>query len=84
MHGGQIPVRTWVFVIFEVVREVELRWDLIAESAWSATPRVGEAMTRDPMDGLLSGRVAADRRSLAESPRHAVHDPVEKLWTACG
>jgi transposase-like protein len=61
MHGTKIPVRTWVFVFFEMcsnkngiaAREVERRYDLTAKSAWFLTQRIREAMKRDPMAGML-------------------------------
>ena len=84
MHGSHIPVRTWIFVIFEMVsskngvaaREIERKYGLTPKSAWFLTHRVREAMKRDPLAGLLSGRVVADESWYGGKPsnRHG-HDP---------
>jgi transposase-like protein len=67
-HGTKIPVRTWLFVIFEMcaskngvaAREIERKYGLTPRSAWFMAHRIREAMKREPMAGLLSGRVVAD------------------------
>lgn len=67
-HGSKIPVRTWIFVVFEMAsskngvsaREIERKYDLTAKSAWFCLHRIREAMKREPLAGLLSGRVVAD------------------------
>jgi transposase-like protein len=67
-HGTKIPVRTWVFVIFEMAaakngisaREIERKYDLTPRTAWHMLHRIREAMKRDPIAGLLTGRVVAD------------------------
>ena len=67
-HGSKIPVRTWVFVVFEMAsskngvsaREIERKYDLTPKTAWFMMHRIREAMKREPMAGLLSGRVVAD------------------------
>jgi transposase-like protein len=67
-HRTKIPVRTWLFVIFEMcaskngvaAREIERKYGLTAKSAWFMCHRIREAMKREPMTGLLSGRVVAD------------------------
>lgn len=67
-HGTKIPVRKWVFVIFEMcsskngvaAREIERKYDLTPKAAWFMLHRLREAMKRDPIAGLLSGQVAAD------------------------
>ncbi len=67
-HGTKIPVRTWIFVIFEMctskngvaAREIQRKYDLTAKSAWFMLHRIREAMRRDPLAGLLSGTVIAD------------------------
>jgi transposase-like protein len=68
MHGSKVPVRTWLFVIFEAcsskngiaAREVERKYGLCPRTAWHLLHRIREAMKREPMAGLLSGRVVAD------------------------
>jgi transposase-like protein len=67
-HGTKIPVRKWLFVIFEMcsskngvaAREIQRKYDLTEKSAWYMLHRIREAMKREPMAGLLSGRVVAD------------------------
>jgi transposase-like protein len=67
-HGTKIPVRTWLFVIFEMcsskngvaAREIERKYGLTPRSAWFMLHRIREAMKQGPMPGLLSGRVVAD------------------------
>jgi transposase-like protein len=88
MHGSKIPVRTWVLVIFDMVaskngiaaREIERRYDLSSKSAWHMMHRIREAMKRDPLAGLLSGRVVADETFYGGKPsnRHG-HKPSEHM-----
>lgn len=67
MHGTKIPVRTWVFVIFEMcaskngvsAREIERKYGLCPRSAWFLTQRIREAM-KDNGLGLFVGTVIAD------------------------
>jgi transposase-like protein len=67
-HGTKIPVRTWVFVVFEMcaskngvaARELERRYGLSPKSAWFMTHRIREAMKREPMVGMFNGIVEAD------------------------
>jgi transposase-like protein len=67
-HGTKIPVRTWIFVVFEMcaskngvsAREIERKYDLTAKSAWFMTHRIREAMRREPLAGLLTGTIVAD------------------------
>src|SRR6476619_5529004 len=62
-HGTKIPVRTWIFVVFEMcaskngvaAREIERKYDLTAKSAWFMTHRIREAMRREPLVGMLGG-----------------------------
>ena len=75
-HGSKIPVRTWVFVIFEMcsskngvsAREIERKYDLTPKTAWFMLHRIREAMKRDPMAGLLSGRIVADETWIGGKP----------------
>lgn len=80
-HGTKIPVRTWLFVIFEMcsdkngisAREVERKYELTAKSAWFMLHRIREAMKRDPLAGLLRGTVIADETWMGgmDRNRHA-------------
>jgi transposase-like protein len=84
MHRSKVPVRTWVFVIFEAcaskngisAREVERKYGLCPRTAWHLLHRIREAMAREPMAGLLAGRVVADETFYGgkASNRHG-HDP---------
>ncbi len=77
-HGSHIPVRTWVFIVFEFAsskngvsaREIERKYDLTPKSAWFAVHRIREAMKRKPLAGLLSGRVVADETWIGGAPRN--------------
>jgi transposase-like protein len=83
-HGSKVPVRTWVFVVFEMAsskngvsaREIERKYGLTPKTAWFMLHRIREAMKREPMAGLLSGRVVADETWYGGKPknRHG-HDP---------
>jgi transposase-like protein len=94
MHGSKIPVRTWVFVFFEMcsnkngiaAREVERRYDLTAKSAWFLTQRIREAMKRHPFAGLLRGTVVADETYIGGKPsnRHKAKRPAQRrlgVWS---
>jgi transposase-like protein len=80
-HGSKVPVRTWVFVIFELVsnnngisaREIERRYDLTPKTAWFVLHRLREAMKRDPFSSMFSGTVVADETWIGGNPknRHA-------------
>jgi transposase-like protein len=67
MHGTKIPVRTWVFVIFEMcaskngvsAREIERKYGLCPRSAWHLTHRIREAM-RDNGLGMFVGTIVTD------------------------
>jgi hypothetical protein len=81
MHGSHVPVRTWVFVFYEMcanknglaAREVERKYGLSPKSAWFLLHRIREAMKREPAAGLLSGVVVADETWIGGKPknRHA-------------
>ena len=84
MHGTKIPVRTWVFVIFELcsskngvaAREVERKYHLTPKTAWFLLHRIREAMRPGEPASLLTGRVVADETWVGGDPenRHG-HTP---------
>jgi transposase-like protein len=86
-HGTKIPLRKWVFVIWEMAsnkngiaaREIERKYALTPKSAWFMTQRIREAMKRQPMTGLLTGQVAVDETYIGGKPsnRHR-NDPRER------
>lgn len=75
-HGTKIPVRTWVFVVFEMAsskngvaaREIERKYGLTPKSAWFMLHRIREAMKREPMAGLLTGRLVLDETYIGGKP----------------
>lgn len=66
-HGSHIPVRTWMFVLFEMVaskngvaaREIARKYGLSVKSAWHMTQRIREAMSDNGID-LFVGTIVAD------------------------
>jgi hypothetical protein len=65
------------------VPSIERKYDLTAKSAWFMTQRIREAMKREPMAGLLTGRVVLDETFIGGRPsnrhgfkpgRPGVHD----------
>ncbi len=80
-HGTKIPVRKWVFVLFEMVsnkngvaaREIERRYDLTPKAAWFMLHRIREAMKVGPLAAALSGTIVADETWIGGDPknRHA-------------
>jgi transposase-like protein len=87
-HGTKIPVRTWCFVVFEMAsskngvaaKEIQRKYNLTAKSAWFMVHRIREAMKRDPMAGMLSGKVVVDETYIGGKPsnRHG-HDPAKNV-----
>lgn len=83
LHGSKIPVRTWVFILFEMssskngvsAREIQRKYGLTPKSAWFAAHRVREAMKRDPLAGLMTGEVESDETWIGakQKNRHKNH-----------
>src|SRR5947209_2144339 len=81
-HGTKIPVRTWLFVIFEMcsskngvsAREIERKYGLTPKSAWFMTHRIREAIKKQPLAELLSGRVVSDEMFYGARPSNR-HGP---------
>jgi transposase-like protein len=54
MHGSKVPLRIWLFVIFEMcankngigAREIERKYGVASRTAWFMTRRLREAMKR--------------------------------------
>ena len=67
-HGSKVPLKVWLLIISEMctdkngisAREIERKYNLTAKTAWYITHRIREAMKRDPVAGLLSGRIQVD------------------------
>ncbi len=75
-HGSKVPLRTWLFVVFEMAanknglaaREIERKYGVSPKTAWYMAHRVREAMkTRAPL-ALLSGTVVADEAWIGGDP----------------
>ena len=87
-HGSHIPIRTWIFVVYEMcaskngvnAREIERKYELTPKSAWYALHRIREAMKKQPLAGLLSGAVVSDETFYGGKPsnRHG-HDPSKRM-----
>lgn len=68
MHGTKIPVRTWLFVMFEIAsnkngiaaREVERRYGLCPKSAWHLLHRIRAAMDNAGLEPMMRGTIVAD------------------------
>jgi transposase-like protein len=77
-HGTKIPVRKWLLVIFDMAsckngvsaREIERKYDLATKTAWFMAHRIREAMKREPIAGLLTGRVIADETFYGGKPKN--------------
>jgi transposase-like protein len=84
MHGTKVPVRTWVFVIFELcsskngvaAREIQRKYHVTPKTAWFLLMRIREAMKPGQPASLLTGRVVADESWFGGDPanRHG-HKP---------
>jgi len=84
MHGTKIPVRAWVFVLYEMAscknglaaREIERRYSLTPKSAWFMLHRIRAAMEHDGIPVLWAGTVQSDETWIGGKPanRHG-HKP---------
>ncbi|HUY98611.1 MAG TPA: IS1595 family transposase [Verrucomicrobiae bacterium] len=76
MHGTKIPVRTWVFVIFELcsskngvaAREVQRKYHVTAKTAWHLLQRIRDAAKPGQPASLLIGRFVADETWIGARP----------------
>jgi hypothetical protein len=81
MHGTKIPVRTWIFVLLEMVaskngvaaREIERKYGLTNRTAWHLTHRIREAMKAGGITTRMRGTIVADETLIggANKNRHA-------------
>ncbi|MGD0741931.1 MAG: IS1595 family transposase [Acidimicrobiales bacterium] len=86
MHGTHVPIRTWIFLFFELcanknglaAREVERKYGLSPKSAWFVLHRIREAMRRDPLAGLLAGTIVADETWIGGDPRNKHRNKVAR------
>lgn len=88
MHGTKIAVRTWVFVLFEMVaskngvsaREIEPKYGVTPRSAWFLTHRIREAMSNGGITTKLTGTIISDETWIGGKAknRHGAMKPVYK------
>ncbi len=79
-HGTKVPIQTWLMVMVQMcsakngisAREVERMHGVTPETAWHMLHRLREAMTRDPLAGVLRGTIVADETWVGGNP-HNVH-----------
>lgn len=81
MHGTKIPVRIWVFVLYEMclskngvaAREIERKYGIAPRSAWFMTQRIREAMANGGVLHKMTGTIVADETFIGGKPknRHA-------------
>ncbi len=65
-HGTKMPLRTWLFVVFEMcankngiaAREIERKYGVAPKTAWFMTHRLREAMKNRPRTAHKRHRVA--------------------------
>lgn len=75
-HGTKIPLKTWLFVVYEMcaskngvaAREIERKYGLTPKSAWFMVHRIREAMKREPLASMLKGAVVADETWIGGKP----------------
>lgn len=90
MHRSKIPVRTWVFVVFEMcaskngvaAREIERKYGLTPRSAWFMTQRIREAMKRDADAPLFTGTVEADETYIGPKSKGTQRKSGKQGWRA--
>lgn len=90
MHGTKIPVRTWVFVIFELcsskngvaAREIQRKYHLTPKSAWFLLHRIREAMKPGMPLARITGRIVADETWIGGVPanRHGHKGSPPAKW----
>lgn len=76
MHGTKIPIRTWLFVLFEMsasknglaAREIERKYQVTPRTAWHMTHRIREAMRRPADAAMMRGTIIADETWIGGKP----------------
>ncbi len=74
-HGSKVPLRTWLFVFFEMcanknglaAREIERKYGVAPKTAWFMAHRIREAMKVTAPEALL-GTIVADETYIGGSP----------------
>jgi transposase-like protein len=76
-HGSKVPLRTWLFVFFEMccnkngiaAREIARKYGVAPKTAWFMTQRIREAMANSG-GGLMSGNIVADETYIGGKPEN--------------
>jgi transposase-like protein len=77
MHGSHVPLRTWLFVFFELVAnengiaadEISRRYSITCRTAWHLTQRIREAMAAGPLVEMV-GTSMANERWIGGAPKN--------------
>jgi transposase-like protein len=77
-HGSKVPLRKWVFVLFEMcankngiaAREIQRKYDVTAKTAWFMTHRVREAMKVISAPRISGVVVVADEAWIGGDPKN--------------
>jgi transposase-like protein len=75
-HGSKVPLRTWLFVIFEMAankngmaaREIERKYGVAPKTAWFMAHRLREAMKTKGPQHLLVGTIVSDETWIGGDP----------------
>jgi len=75
-HGSKVPLRTWLFVIFEMAsskngmaaREIERKYGVAPKTAWFMAHRLREAMKAKGPQFLMAGTIVADETWIGGTP----------------
>jgi len=76
-HGSKVPLRTWLFVLFEMcaskngmaAREIERKYGVAPKTAWFMAHRLREAMKAKGPQFLMSGTIVADETWIGGNPK---------------
>jgi hypothetical protein len=79
-HRSKVPLRTWLFVLFEMcankngmaARDIERKYGVAPKTAWFMAHRIREAMKRDAPGGLV-GTIVSDETWVIGEPRNRHH-----------
>jgi len=75
-HGSKVPLRTWLFVLFEMcankngfaAREIERKYHVAPKTAWFMAHRLREAMKARGPQHLLVGTIVSDETWIGGDP----------------
>jgi hypothetical protein len=86
-HGTKVSIAIWLFVMVDMcsdkngisAREVNRKYGVTVETAWHMLHRLREAMTRDPLAGVLRGTIVADETYVGGDPKNKHASKKENL-----